>query len=885
MRTPILATKLHIPAPRPDRVPRPRLIERLNEGLRRKLTLISAPAGFGKTTLAGEWLAGRHQPAAWLSLDEGDNDLHQFLTYLVAALQTIAPDLGQSALRMLQSPQLPRIESLLTILLNDIADIPQRFIFVLDDFHVIDAKPVDYAITFLLERLPSHMHLVIATRVDPHLPLARFRVRDQLTELRVADLRFTPAEAAAFLTQVMGIALSSEDVAILEARTEGWIAGLQLAAISLHGHPDASSFISSFTGSHHFVMDYLVEEVLRRQPDSVQSFLLCTSILDRLCGSLCDAVVLNAATPGQATLEYLEHANLFIIPLDDERRWYRYHHLFADLLRQRLESTSGSFTGAERSRTVDLHLRASGWYEEGGMELEAFQHAVAAKDVERAARLIEGTGMLRHSRGVATTILDWLASLPNAALDARPSLWVQYASMLLTTGQVSGVEQKLQAAEAALRVATPNDTTQDLVGQIAAMRATMALAQYQGETILAQSLRALEHLRHDTWSVRATATWTLGVAYNLQGDRGAARRAYTEAIALSQMSENTFTIILATLGLANIQEADNQLYQAAETYQRILSLAGDTPLPIASEAHLPLARICYEWNDLEAAEFHGRQSLRLAGQYGQGIDRFVLCETFRARLKLAQGDLAGAAALLAQAAQSARQQDFADRLPEIAATQIVTFLRQGKAAAAAHLVETHDLPISQARVRLAQGDPSAALATLEPWLQHVTAKGWADERLKAMALQSVALDAYGAKDRAVRMLSDALALAEQGGFIRLFVDEGPPMAHLLAATAAQGIMVDYIEKLLAILDAEKQGRPRASRRYAASSAQLLIEPLSPRELEVLHLIAQGCSNQEISERLVLALSTVKGHNLKIFGKLQVQRRTEAVARARDLGLL
>jgi ATP/maltotriose-dependent transcriptional regulator MalT len=885
MRTPILATKLHIPAPRPERVPRPRLIERLNEGLRRKLTLISAPAGFGKTTLAGEWLSGRHQPTVWLSLDEGDNDLHQFLTYLVAALQTIAPDLGQSALGMLQSPQPPRIESLLTILLNDIADIPQHFIFVLDDYHVIDAKPVDYAITFLLERLPPHMHLVIATRVDPHLPLARFRVRDQLTELRVADLRFTPAEAAAFLTQVMGIALSSDDVAILEARTEGWIAGLQLAAISLHGHPDASSFISSFTGSHHYVMDYLVEEVLRQQPESVQTFLLCTSILDRLCGPLCDAVVLNAATPGQATLEYLEHANLFIIPLDDERRWYRYHHLFADLLRQRLQTTSGSSTGGERSRTVDLHLRASGWYEERGMELEAFQHAVAAQDVERAARLIEGTGMLRHSRGVATTILDWLASLPNAALDARPSLWVQYASLLLTTGQVSGVEQKLQAAEAALRVATPNDTTQDLVGQIAAMRATMALAQYQGETILAQSLRALEHLRHDSWSVRATATWTLGVAYNLQGDRGAARRAYTEAIALSQMSENTFTIILATLGLANIQEADNQLYQAAETYQRILSLAGDTPLPIASEAHLPLARICYAWNDLEAAEFHGRQSLGLAGQYGQGIDRFVLCETFLARLKLAQGDLAGAAALLAQAAQSARQRDFADRLPEIAATQIVTFLRQGKVAAAAHLAETHDLPISQARVRLAQGDPSAALATLEPWLRQVTAKGWADERLKVMALQSVALDAYGEKDRAVRMLSDALALAERGGFIRLFVDEGPPMAHLLAATAAQGILVDYIEKLLAVLDAEKQGRAQAPHRYSASSAQLLIEPLSPRELEVLHLIAQGCSNHEISERLVLALSTVKGHNLKIFGKLQVQRRTEAVARARDLGLL
>ena len=892
MSTPLLATKLYIPPPRPNAVPRSRLIARLNEGLHRKLTLIAAPAGFGKTTLACEWLAGMQHPTAWLSLDEGDNDLQRFLTYLVAALQTIAPDIGQGSLAILQSPQLPPVESLLTILLNDVADNPGHFIVVLDDFHVIDAKPIDYALTFLLERLPPQMHIVIATREDPHLPLARLRARDQLTELRVADLRFTPSEAAAFLTHGMGLTLSPEDATALEARTEGWIAGLQLAAISLQGHPDVSRFIASFTGSHHYVMDYLVEEVLRQQPESVQLFLLRTSILDRLCGPLCDAVALDVTTSGQATLEYLEHANLFIVPLDDERRWYRYHHLFADLLRQRLQATTVSSTAAERTRVAELHLRASAWYEAHAMELQAFQHAVAAQDVEQAVRLIGGKGIPWHSRGAVTAVLAWLESLPATVLDARPWLWWRHASLLLINGQTDGVEEKLDSAEVALLSRHGagvddeiDDNTRNLFGQIAAARATLALTRYQSETMLIQSRRALEYLHPDNRSTRASANWTLGVAHNLQGDRAAARRAYTEAISLSQVSGDSFNILLATLGLANIQEADNQLHQAAETYLRILSLAGDTPLPIASEAHLPLARIWYEWNDLEAAEFHGRQSLHLAGQFGRRIDRFVLCEVFLALVKVAKGDLDGAAALLAQAAQSARQNSFVERLTEIAAAQTITFLRQGNLAAAAHVAETHDLPLSRVRVRLAQGDPSAALATLGPWLRQVEAKEWADEQLKGMALQSVALDAHGDKDRAAQTLVDTLALAEPGGFIRLFVDEGPSMARLLLATSARGIMPDYVGALLAAFDAEKQQRDETSHRLSDTPAQPLVEPLSQRELEVLRLIAQGCSNDEISARLFVALDTVKGHNRKIFGKLQVQRRTEAVARARELGLL
>ncbi len=881
MPTPILATKLYIPRLRPHVVSRPRLIERLNEGLQRNLILISAPAGFGKTTLVSEWVALIERPAAWLSLDAGENDPTRFLTYLVAALQTLAATIGEGVLSALHSPQPPPTEALLTALLNDIATISDHFVLVLDDYHVIEAQPVDHALTYLVEHLPPHLHLVIATREDPPLPLARLRAGGQLTELRATDLRFTPSEAAGFLTQAMGLTLEAQDIARLSTRTEGWIAGLQLAAISLQGQQDATSFITSFTGSHHFVMDYLVEEVLEQQSESVQTFLLRTSILDRLCGPLCDAVLLDPSVSGQATLEYLEHANLFIVPLDNERRWYRYHHLFADLLRQRLQQSSASSTRDERGGVAEFHIRASLWYEDHGLSMEAFHHAAAAQDVERAERLIEGKGMPLHFRGAVAPVLNWLESLPKTVLDAWPSLWTAFASTLLVTGQTTRVEQTLQAAEAALQGAEPDDKTKDLVGRIAAIRATLAASQNQVETVIAQSRRALEYLHPNNLAFRTSTAWKLGFAYHLQGDRASASRAYTEVISIGQASGNTVFTLMATIGLGGLQEADNQLSLAAETYQRVLQLAGDMPLPIACEAHLGLARICYEWNDLDEAEQHGQQSVQLARQI-ENNDRVVACEVFLARLKLAQGDVAGAAALLAEASQSARQQNFVYRIPEVAAAHVLTLLHQGHLAAAAHLAQTHKLPLSQARVHLAQGDPSTALAVLEPWRRQVEAKGWEDERLKVMVLQAIALQAHGEKDQAVQLLVDALAIASPGGFIRLFVDEGLPMAHLLSEAEAIGMMPDYTGKLLAVLEAEEQKREDTSYR---PPAQPLIEPLSRRELEVLHLIAQGRSNQEICERLFLALDTVKGHNQKIFGKLQVQRRTEAVARARELGLL
>jgi LuxR family maltose regulon positive regulatory protein len=938
----LLQTKLFIPPLRPNLVPRPQLIERLNQGLQlgHKLFLISAPAGFGKTTLVSEWVAGCERPAAWLSLDEGDNDLTHFLTYLVAALQTLAlsevegiasrqspvVNIGKGVLVLLKSPQPPPIESILTVLLNEITTVPDKFILVLDDYYIMESSPVDNALTFLLEHLPPQMHLVIATREDPNLPLARLRGRGQLTELRISDLRFAASEAAAFLNQVMGLNLSAEDIATLETRTEGWIAGLQLAAISMQGHKDATNLIKSFTGRHHFVMDYLVEEILQQQSQSVQIFLLRTSILDRLCGSLCDAVLLNPSPSGQETLEYLEQANLFIVPLDDERRWYRYHHLFADLLRQRLHQSTASFVMDEEQSVAELHKLASTWHEDNGLDIEAFLHAVAANDVEHAARLVEGEGMPLHLRGALTPVLNWLASLPKTVLDARPSLWVMYGSALLLagqltsvekklqaaeaalggtelddktkflvgfiasaraalssyvlTGQPTGVERKLQAAEAALQDTESDEKTQELVGLVTPIRVALAINQHQVETVIVQSRRALEYLHPDN-PFRITPTWLLGVAYQLQGDRAAASQAYTKAISMSQAVGAFLITIPATIGLGNVQEAENQLYLAAESYRRGLQLGDDQPLPIACEAYLGLARIFYEWNDLDAAQQHRQQSLQLARQL-ENTDNIVSCELFLARLKLAQGDFADAAAVLAEVDQFVRQHNFMHRMPEVAAAQVRTSLHQGKLAAAAHLAEKHDLPISQARVHLAQGDMGEALASLDPLRQQVEAKDWRDERLKIMVLQAVAHHAHGEKDKAVQLLGDALALAEPGGFIRTFVDEGSPMAQLLSEVTARGIMPDYIAKLLAIFEAEEQ---KSKGKSYLPPAQPLIEPLSQRELEVLQLIAQGLSNREISERLYIALDTVKSHNRNIFSKLDVKNRTQAIGKARSLRLL
>ena len=884
MPAPILATKLYIPPSRRRVVLRPRLVERLDEGLAagHRLTLVSAPAGFGKTTLVSDWVAGCGRPAG-VAVARRRRQRPQPLPDLPGRgpADGGARDRGRGADRPPVAAARHRPKSTLTALLNDIAAIPNDVVLVLDDYHVLDARPVDDALAFLVEHLPPQLHLVIATREDPALPLARLRARGQLTELRATDLRFTPSEAAEFLNQVMGLDLTADDIAALETRTEGWIAGLQLAAISLQGRDDAAGFIASFAGSHHFVLDYLVEEVLQRQPEPVQAFLLRTSILDRLCGPLCDAVLLDASAPGQETLEYLERANLFIVPLDDERRWYRYHHLFAELLRQRLGQNVTPGDAAA------LHIRASQWYEDHHLEMEAFQHAAAANDVDRAERLMEGKGIPRQSRGAVNTILEWLASLPRSVLDARPGLWVRSATLALTSGQTTGVEEKLQAAEAALQGAELNDKTRNLVGQIATARATLALTRYQPDSMIIQSRRALEHLSPDDLLSRSKAHWLLANAYQLQGDRAAASRALTEALSVSEASGDVHSTILAISHLGLMQELENHLHRAAETYRHALQLVGDQPQPIVTDAHLGLARICYEWNDLAAAEHHGQQGLLLARQYDRVIDQFIICEVFLARVKLARGDVNGAAALLTQTDRATRQQNFVLRMPEVAAAQVLTLLRQGDVAAAARVAQAHDLPLSQARVHLAEGDPTAALAVLEPYRRRMAEKAWADEELKAVVLLAVAFDARGERARAVELLDEALTLAEPGDFIRIFVDEGEPMRLLMLdfrswidGQAREGHKpIEYVNRLLAAF-----ARP-VLQSEINDPGSTIVDPLSQRELEILKLIAQGLSNREIGARLFLALDTVKGHNRRIFAKLQVQRRTEAIARARELGLL
>ena len=893
MSTPILATKLYIPPLRSKFIHRPRLTERLSDGLSHKLTLISAAAGFGKTTLVSEWITGCQRPAAWLSLDEEDNDLTRFLTYLVKALQTVRANIGAGILQSLQSPQPPPVELILSSMLNEIAADSQDFILVLDDYHLIDAQAVDKALAFLLEHLPPQMHLVIATREDPHLPLARLRARDQLTEVRITDLRFTLSEAAEFLKKVMGLDIAEEDIAALERRTEGWIAGLQLAAISMQGHQDVGSFIKSFTGSHHFVLDYLMEEVLQQQPENVQTFLLRTSILDKMCGPLCDTV-LNShkdlpvgspdgstygtqVVPGQEILEYIERANLFIVPLDSERRWYRYHHLFKDLLRQRLGQNAGA------SQVCELHIRASQWHEDSGLDIEAFQYAAAANDVERAERLIEGKGVPLHFRGGMGPILAWLKSLPEVEMNARPSLWSTYASVLLGSGQTLGIEEKLQAAERALAAqgGEEDGENRDLIGRLASTRALLALSQQQEDKILAYGQRALEYLAPDNLSFRTSIMQTMAYAYVLQGERAQASRIYAEVQAATRASGATVTCIMASQGLGAIQELDNRLHEAAETYRYVLELTGGMPFPIIGEAYRGLARVFYQWNDLEAAERYWEKSVPLSRQL-TNTDRSVACEVFHARLNLAKGDAAGAVEILTQAREEARRRNFIFQIPDISGTLVKALLRLGKVEAAAAVADAYELPLNRARVCLVRGEAAEALAILDSFIRQVEARRWMDEQLKGLILKALALQAHGEKVAAVQGLGEALALAEPGGFIRIFIDEGQRMADLLREAAAEGVMPEYTGRLLA---AFKAGEERREDNPSARDADGLIELLSDRELEVLRLIAEGKSNREIGEELFLALSTVKGHSQKIFDKLQVQRRTEAVARARELGVL
>ncbi|WP_178019599.1 LuxR C-terminal-related transcriptional regulator [uncultured Paenibacillus sp.] len=878
MNIPILTTKLHIPPARTKVVQRSHLFERLYEGLQGKLTLISASAGYGKTTLVSEWLADCRRRAAWLSLDEGDNDPGRFLLHLIAAIKNIVDVNDQGAWKALQAPQPLPIPYILTALVNEISSGSDPFILVLDDYHVIESQIVHDALSFLIDHQPLQMHLILITREEPQLPIARLRARNQLTELRGNDLRFTRHEAGLFFNQIMGLNLSSAEILYLEARTEGWIAGLQLAAISMQDRSNTAQFISSFTGSHRFVLDYLMEEVLMRQSEKVQTFLLHTSILDRICGPLCDAV-LPKGMGGDEILAYLERSNLFIIPLDSERHWYRYHHLFADLLRQRLYHANKD----KAEEIAVLHTRASQWFEENDLEIEAFQHAAAAQDVDRAATLIEGRGMPLHFRGAAQPVLNWLKRQDESTLNERPSLWVIYASALLIIGQVDGIEQKLSAAEAAMKYNAPQEADHDLIGHIASIRSTLGVVRNETDTIITQSLLALEHLHPNNLPVRAATTWTLGVAYQRQGDRAAARRAYTEALSSSKRMGHLIITLMATLGTGQIQEFDNQLNLAVRTYKQVIELAGEPPLPAACEAFLGMARIFYEWNDLEAAEQHLGQSILLARQI-ENTDRLSDSELFAVKLKLARQDISAAEALLTKARHEVQERSFTHLMGEVQHMELLISLHRGSFPEAVKHLETSEWPVLQSRIHMIQGNAKAALAILGTLCDQAKAKQWKNEQLKLLVLQALAFQIQGDMERALQRLTDALTLAENEGFVRLFVDEGMPMLDLLTEAATRRIQPDYTGFLLSTMHHEQKLHDFAVH-SPPTRFEPLIDSLSERELEVLQLIAQGLSNQQIGDRLFLALSTVKGYNRNIFDKLQVKRRTEAIARARELGLI
>jgi LuxR family transcriptional regulator, maltose regulon positive regulatory protein len=622
------------------------------------------------------------------------------------------------------------------------------------------------------------------------------------------------------------------------------------------------------------VTDFLMEEVLRRQPPAIQDFLLRTSILDRFCGPLCDAVLSAPSAAGQETLECLERANLFIVPLDDERRWYRYHGLFADLLRQRLNRSA--VPGA-----AELHAHAARWYEDHGLEIDAFRHAAAAGDMERVERLIEGKGRPLYFRGAAAPVLRWIESLPVTAMDGRPSLWVTYASALMLSGRPTRVEEKLVAAEAALAKAGEN--AGNLGGRIAALRAIAAVASSRAGDVPDLSRRALELLRPDDAPFRALASLARAYACQLRGDLAAAVPIFAEVESIGRASGNSTLAVAAAAGLGQIREAENELHPAAEAYRGILDTVDDPEDMYNYAAHLGLARICYEWNDLDAAWRHAQQSARLAP--------LIECEStvpsllLQVRVLLARADDAGAASLLSKADEAARRHPFADLGPEVAAARVPVLLRRGEAAAAARLSEKHGLSVSRVRVFLAQGNAAAALAALDPPYRQAQAVGPENERLRLRVLRALILRARGEKDESARLLEGTLAMAEPGGFIRLFLDEGAPMARLLSEASARGVMPDYTGKLLAAFDDKKgENRIRSALPFPPSDSPPA-EALSERESEVLALIARGFSNHQIAERLFLALSTVKGHNQSIFGKLRVRRRTEAIARARELGLL
>jgi LuxR family maltose regulon positive regulatory protein len=874
----ILRTKLHTPQLRSSLVPRHRLIDRLTAGLDGNLTLLSAPAGYGKTTLVAECLQGILTKSTWLSLDESDNDPRRFLDYLLAALRQIQADVGRPVEAMLQSPQPPPNEVILTALVNEIAAIPQPFILVLDDYHIIHTPPIHGQLNFLLEHQPQQMRLVVITREDPPLPLPRLRARGQLTEIRQADLRFSPEECADFLQRVMGLNLSSEDISALERRTEGWIAGLQLAALSMRGHEDVSGFIQAFTGSNRFILDYLMDEVFERQTPEVKDFLLKTSILERLSAPLCDTVIsdqslalsrVEGAVNSQSLLEYLEHSNLFIIPLDQSRQWYRYHRLFAELLRQRLQITESISESA-------LHCLACQWFANEGLFPEAIHHALAGADWDRAAGLVSGQSVLMLRRGELITLLGWLKSLPDDVICARPLLCRDYGWTLTLTGQLDAAAPYLDCAERAMQGDDQH------LGQIMVAQAYLARARGDYARAIALSKQALELVAETDMLHRSLVTFTLGFALFNAGHIVEAEPALLEACETARASGNDYARQTALGLLGAIQKIQGRLHRAVEFCQQALYEAHGSPT--AAQVQVFLASIFYEWNDLNAAVDQLTQAFKASQQIGNLAIQPEIHQIMT-HIHVARGDSTFALEQLSEFRQLARNMDSPPARAMVAALHADVALTQGDIPSASHwtnqMTEGIDpsalgilYGLTKARLSLAQGQRAEASKILAGVYDSVAQMGLVAIMIDVRAWQSLAAETPA---EAIRFLQSALKMAQPEHFIRTFVDKGEPMKFLLERMKSEGgEMEDYVLTLLSAFGGEVAG---------GSKEQLLVEPMSERELEILRLLADGLSNREIAERLVITVGTTKSHVHHILEKMGSDSRMQAVAKARELGLL
>jgi LuxR family transcriptional regulator, maltose regulon positive regulatory protein len=895
---PLLATKVHMPRPRAQLVPRSHLVERLQQGVAGALTLVCAPAGYGKTTLLAQWRASTHAPVAWLSLEPEDNEPTRFLTYLIAALQTLDPHLGAPARARLSPPQPAELETVLTLLANDLMRGPgEDFALVLDDYHVVEAAPIHHALTYLVEHLPPQMHLLIATRADPPLPLARLRARGQLTELRAAELRFGAAESGTFLAEVMGLHLPPEDVATLQTRTEGWIAGLQLAALSLQGRANASDVLSAFTGSHRFVLDYLSEEVLSRQPALVQTFLLQTSVLSRLSGSLCDAV--TGKPESQAMLEALERANLFVAALDDERAWYRYHHLFADLLQSRLHQSVPALV-------PELHRRASTWYEQHGLIVEAVRHALLSPEVESSIRLIEQHTHSLALRGQVQTARDFLHALPEGLVRTRPHLCFSYALLLVFSGQLAEALLRLQEAEQSASHLTLADEAQVLLHQVAIVRAYILFLQGHLATSVALAEQVLERLSETPLQGREAASVIVAHRFLVSGDvrRVEEQRMAQLASPLSAGSEvfamQALVHLTSILLQARLLRLQGRHAQAAATYEQLAQLQGaHEGALIHPGSCFGLGELCYERNDLDAAERlleQGREALR--GPLTLAADAIAQGYATLARLHQARNKPTLALAVVEAFVNLALARQFAPALLAFAgAVRAQLELMEGHLAAAVRWIEASGLSpegdpyyprereyLTFARVRIAQGreDPagpflSEALHLLERLREDAETKTRLGSTLEILLVQALAFSAQGKETEALTVLQRAITLAEPEGYIRLFVDEGEPMVAFLRHAYARGIAPSYVAILLSAA-----GSPTLATPPPAGS---LLEPLTERELEVLRLLVAGLSNAAMARELIVTVGTIKSHVNHIYGKLGVQSRSQAIARAHSLRLL